>query len=109
MTEDEIAQFDIGPGDDVFFVGRYVNHQGRQQNSPTVRLGIISMLPREKILHPRGTLVDSFLVEVRSLSGYSGSPVFLYRQPGSPRNWEWTGARQIPSNLCRSAAAAEGS
>ena len=65
MTEDEIAQFDIGPGDDVFFV----NHQGRQQNSPTVRLGIISMLPREKILHPRGTLVDSFLVEVRSLSG----------------------------------------
>src|SRR5579863_4354365 len=39
MTEDEIAQFDIGPGDDVFFVGRYVNHEGRQQNTPTVRLG----------------------------------------------------------------------
>jgi hypothetical protein len=87
MTEDEIAEFGIGPGDDAFFVGRYVNREGRQQNTPTVRLGIISMLPREKIRHPRGTLVDSFLVEARSLSGYSGSPVFLYRQPGTPRSW----------------------
>jgi hypothetical protein len=28
---------DIGPGDDVFMVGRFVNHEGRQKNEPSVR------------------------------------------------------------------------
>jgi hypothetical protein len=81
MTEIDLSEYDVGPGDDVFFVDRYVNHEGQQRNLPTVRLGIISMLPYEKVEHSRGTLVDSFLVEARSLGGYSGSPVFLFIRP----------------------------
>ncbi|MFF0267894.1 trypsin-like peptidase domain-containing protein [Kribbella sp. NPDC004536] len=108
MTEDELATLNVGPGDDVFFVGRYINHEGRQENSPTVRLGIISMLPSEKILHPRGTLVDSFLVEARSLSGYSGSPVFLNRQPGSPYRMEWDEDAPEPGQALRSAPGRRG-
>jgi hypothetical protein len=35
-------------------------------------------MPFEAIAHPDGGEQESFLVETRSLSGYSGSPVFTY-------------------------------
>jgi hypothetical protein len=34
-----------------------------------------------------GAIQESFLVEMRSDSGYSGSPVFLYINPGTARPW----------------------
>jgi hypothetical protein len=37
------------------------------------------MMPGEPILHPRGIKQESFLVETRSLGGYSGSPVFTFQ------------------------------
>jgi hypothetical protein len=52
---------------------------------PTVRQGNIARMP-EKIDHPRGYEQESFLIEARSLSGYSGSPVFLYVPP-----FDWRG------------------
>lgn len=67
----------LGPGDEAFFVGRFVGHDGRQRNVPTVRFGNIAMMP-EKIQHPGSGSQESFLVEMRSLPGYSGSPVFVY-------------------------------
>jgi hypothetical protein len=78
LEEGDIGDLDVGPGDEIFFVGRFINHQGEQKNLPVVRWGNIAMLPYEPIRHPRGTLVESFLIEARSLSGFSGSPVFLY-------------------------------
>lgn len=81
LAEGDIAGMTIGPGDEVFFLGRYISHQGSQRNLPTARFGTISMLPFEKISDTRGNLVDAFLIEARSLSGYSGSPVFLYIRP----------------------------
>jgi hypothetical protein len=63
-------------------VGRLVNHEGRQKNIPTARFGNISMMPEEPILHPSGIMQESFVVEARSWSGYSGSPVFAWI-PGS--------------------------
>jgi hypothetical protein len=89
LAKEELDADSIGPGDEVFFLGRYINHEGQQRNLPTVRFGTISMLPYEPIEHPRGTLVDSFLVEARSLSGYSGSPVFLFIMPYTFRDMEW--------------------
>lgn len=68
----------FGPGNEVFFIGRFVARDGTVRNTPTARFGNISMMPNEPIPHPtRGFLQDSFLVEARSLSGYSGSPVFV--------------------------------
>ena len=101
-----MAQLYVGPGDDVFFVGRFISQQGQQRNTPTVRQGVISMLPHEKVPSWEGTPVDSFLVEARSLSGYSGSPVFLNRQPGSPYLMEWdedTRSPAIPAGRARQA------
>ncbi|MEA2363917.1 MAG: hypothetical protein QOD71_3062 [Thermoleophilaceae bacterium] len=71
--------FYFARGTDTFMVGRFVTHEGKQRNTPTVRFGNVSMLPEEPLWHKKYKLwQDSFLVEVRSLPGYSGSPVFGY-------------------------------
>ena len=78
LTKGLIENFQIGPGDDVFIIGRFVNcSEGKQRNLPSVRFGNISQMPWEPIViegHPQ----ESFLVEARSISGYSGSPVYVY-------------------------------
>lgn len=78
LSQEIMVQHNIGPGDDVFMVGRFIGHDGRQRNLPSVRFGNISMMPWEAIEHPRGHKQESFLVESRSLSGNSGSPVFVH-------------------------------
>jgi len=85
ITTEFIAQNQIGPGDEVYMVGRFVNHEGRQQNAPSVRFGAIAQMNTEPIRHERGHWQESFLVEGRSIPGYSGSPVFLFLDLGAPR------------------------
>jgi hypothetical protein len=72
-----IEDNDIGPGDDVYMLGRFVDHEGRQKNLPSLRFGNIAMMPWEPALHPRKILQESFLVETHSIGGFSGSPVLL--------------------------------
>lgn len=80
LTEQIAADHFIGPGDGVFMIGRFKDHEGRQRNTPSARFGFISMMPGEPIRHPENLsgFQDSFAVEMRSISGYSGSPVFFY-------------------------------
>lgn len=86
ITPEIIREHDIGAGDDVFLVGRFVNHEGKQRNIPSIRFGNIAMMNWESIRHPsRGIMMESFLIEVRSIAGYSGSPVFLYIPPLTKR------------------------
>jgi hypothetical protein len=69
----------FAPGDEVFFVGRFMGHDGKQRNTPTARFGNLAMSDPEPIWHEgSGLSQESFLVELRSLPGYSGSPVFAY-------------------------------
>ena len=68
----------VRPGDDVFILGRYINVEGEQYNTPIARFGHVAMLATEEIRTPRGKQL-SYLVEALSLSGYSGSPVFIFR------------------------------
>jgi hypothetical protein len=77
VTVEDIADFATGA--DVFSVGRFVTHDGRQRNTPAVRFGHVAMLPYEPILTGQGLKQESFLVDARSIPGQSGSPVFLYR------------------------------
>lgn len=58
-------------------VSRLMGQDGIQKNQPSVRFGNISMMPM-LVEHPRGIKQESFVVESRSLSGHSGSPVFVY-------------------------------
>ena len=66
----------IGPGDDVFMIGRFINRDGGQENTPSVRFGNISMMAL------RGHNAPQFIsVEMRSMGGYSGSPAIVYIPP----------------------------
>lgn len=86
ITPKQIAEMQLGIGDDVFMVGRFVNHQGHKRNRPALRFGNISMMLEDipvKDPNGRGRMEQSFAVEMRSRTGFSGSPVSLYRTPNS--------------------------
>jgi len=72
-------------GDDVFMVGLFVDHAGETTNLPSARFGNISMLPnsRATIRQPTGYDGISYIVDMHSRTGFSGSPVFAYRTFGS--------------------------
>ncbi len=79
LTKEILDLVRIGIGDDVFVVGRFINHEGRQRNQPSVRFGNIAMMPVEPIFQEqRAFEQESFVVESRSLPGYSGAPVFVH-------------------------------
>jgi Trypsin-like peptidase domain len=71
----------IGPGDDVFMVGRFVDHGGKERNQPALRFGHVSM-NLSPILQTNGVMADLYCIDLHSRSGFSGSPVFVYRTPG---------------------------
>jgi hypothetical protein len=85
ITPDRMLEYNIGIGDDTFVVGRFVNHDGVQRNQPSVRFGAIAQMPKDKIKTETGWQ-EAFLVEAKSIAGYSGSPVFaLISEVRSPK------------------------
>ena len=86
LTRESMLSLNVGQGDDVFFMGRFITHEGKQQNTPVVRFGSIAMMPGEPVHQTEREFdQESFLIEARSLSGFSGSPVMLYIPPFSHR------------------------
>jgi hypothetical protein len=80
FANDAFVQANIKVGLEIFLVGLFSNHSGKRKNIPIVRFGNIVAMPEEQIETEIG-LMDAYLVEVRSLGGISGSPVFV-RFPG---------------------------
>jgi len=74
---------EIGVGDDVFMLGLFVDHGGTTTNIPKARFGNVSMLPSSGATIEQPTKYDgeSFILDMHSRAGYSGSPVFIYRTP----------------------------
>jgi len=86
ITQDDIHEHNIGPGDDTYMIGRFSGHSGKKNNLPCVRFGNISMMPYESIFQrERMHEQECFLIETRSLTGSSGSPAFLYIPPTADR------------------------
>lgn len=83
ITRDRFESGKIGIGDDVFMVGRFIDHDGGGRNAPAARFGNISILPESKIKTPNGALHETWCIDMHSRTGYSGSPVFVYRTPGN--------------------------
>jgi hypothetical protein len=83
VTKQLISDFDIGIGDDVFMVGRFVNHQGGSTNRASARFGSISMMQENIWVKEHHRHQESFAVEMRSRTGFSGSPVAIYRTPST--------------------------
>jgi hypothetical protein len=84
-TQAGLSDLNAGIGDEVVMIGRFVAHDGRVRNAALARFGNIAMMPGEPVIDGRGMKVEAFLVEMRSLSGFSGSPAFVYMGPGTYR------------------------
>lgn len=94
VSKAAIDGFEIGPGEDVFMCGLFSSHHGGDRNVPSVRFGNLSVLANDAapIELETGARLPSHVVDMRSRSGYSGSPVFVYRVPSSdlttiPEDW----------------------
>ena len=80
VTEKIIREYGVRPGMAACMIGRLVDQDRDEQRNPVVRFGHLAMMPgMVKRDHGAGQL--SFLVEMLSLDGYSGSPVFIYEVP----------------------------
>jgi hypothetical protein len=78
-------EYQIGPGDDVVSVGRFVDIHGIQQNTPLARSGIVASRGEVMIKTDKDKIPweeeACWMVEMRSRSGFSGSPVYAYIPP----------------------------
>jgi hypothetical protein len=92
-TDDLTANGSIGLGNEVFTVGLFKEYYGQHKNQPIVRIGNVAMLPDELVPTRDFGDVEAYLVECRSTSGLSGSPVFveapIVQQKGE--NFTWKG------------------
>ena len=93
MTQEYANQHDIGPGEDVFMVGRFIDQQGPGRDVPALRFGNISMDPAP-LMQANGEAADSYCIDIHSRSGYSGSPVFVYRTIGYDLEEQLLGRRE---------------
>lgn len=86
LSENEQAEDgEVGVGDDIFMMGLFVDHHGGPTSVPAARFGNISMMPNRAAPVPQEKLPDvvAFVLDIHSRTGFSGSPVFVYRTFGS--------------------------
>ena len=76
LTKEVIARDEIGIGDQAYVAGLFVKRKGIVRNTPIMRAGIISAMPDEDIETTYGSH-PAYLIEMRSIDGLSGSPVFV--------------------------------
>jgi hypothetical protein len=73
MTAELMGQIPLQHGDELFMVSRYLGHPGDTDNETIVRFGTLAK--------SRPITIDnqeSFLADMRSLPGHSGSPTFVF-------------------------------
>jgi hypothetical protein len=83
VTPDVSVRYDIGVGSDVTAIGLFGPRQGTDRNIPVVRAGVIAAMAGEPIYD--GTPHEpheGYLVELLSIGGLSGSPVFVHPTAG---------------------------
>ena len=85
ITQATIDSHDVGPGDDVFMVGRLMSHDGKKENRPSLRFGNISSMAHPVCQEKRGHWQESFMVEMHSTAGLGGSAVYVRIPPLAPR------------------------
>ena len=80
VTPQNIIEREWGVGDEIVVVGLFRNHYGRERNIPVVRIGSLAALPEEPVKTKWG-FIDAYLVELHSIGGLSGSPVYIQHPP----------------------------
>jgi hypothetical protein len=95
-NERDVAAEGIGPGEDVFMVGRFMDHDGGAINQPAVRFGNISTMPAN-IKQPNGVIRPCYCIDLHSRAGFSGSPVYAFRTFG--QDLSTGGSERTTANL----------
>jgi len=86
------AEYKYGIGDEVIISGLFALHRGIYHKTiPIIRIGNIAMMPDEKVdisvlkeINSQGGKIyetyqiNAYLIEARSISGLSGSPVYVH-------------------------------
>jgi hypothetical protein len=81
-TPEKHKEHEIGIGDEVVISGLFTRLRNRPTNHPIVRFGNIAAMPIDRLADTKtGLDYCALLVEVRSIGGLSGSPVFVYLGP----------------------------
>jgi hypothetical protein len=79
-TIEKIKELEIEPGESAYLVGLFISHYGSNRNMPIVRVGNIAAIPEDPVFTSVGYM-KGYLVEMRSIGGFSGSPVFVNIMP----------------------------
>jgi hypothetical protein len=82
----------IGVGDGISIIGLFRAHSGQGKNIPIVRTGNIASMTDEPVYTKYAGYIEGILIEARSISGLSGSPVWVHIPPadGNKRLLELT-------------------
>jgi hypothetical protein len=79
LTEKKRQEEGVGEGDETFSVGLFSKHAGNGKNLPIIRMGNIAMISDEPVQTTQFGNMDAYLIEMRSIGGHSGSPVFVLK------------------------------
>lgn len=79
VTPEFVEKAEVGVGDEVFMIGRFINHQGLKENRSSARFGSISMMLEKIWVKEDHRYQEGFAVEMRSRTGFSGAAVAVYR------------------------------
>lgn len=82
VSRERVNEFEIGPGENVFMAGRFIDLDGGATNAPALRFGNISTMPQPMKQECNSATHPSFCIDMHSRTGFSGSPVFVYRTRG---------------------------
>jgi hypothetical protein len=74
--ESSLHTREVAEGDSLYFIGLMTQYYGEFKNYPVVRRGTLALMTDERIETPTGRQ-KSFIAELASWPGNSGSPVFL--------------------------------
>ncbi len=76
ITFEEVRAGVLAVGDELNAVGLFSKLSGLRKNLPIVRFGHLAMIPDEPVITKSGA-TDAMLLELTSIGGLSGSPVFF--------------------------------
>jgi hypothetical protein len=93
LSDGSEPQYEITLGDEVFMIGLFRDYRGPERNIPIVRVGNFACFVEGTVLPTGARHFDKFLIEVRSIGGLSGSPVFLH--VNRSRLWNRSGLPEI--------------
>jgi hypothetical protein len=80
LTPEQVRAAEIGPGDDVIMVGRFMDHDGGPVHRPAFRFGNIAIEP-SPIMQPNMVRAEAWCIDLHSRTDFSGSPVYVWRTP----------------------------